>query len=85
MNTSVHSERTVMGEGFERLHSVVHEWTESGRIVGAVVLVRVAGELRYAEEPVSPIRRRANGWGSVRCSDGHRSPRPCPPLRHSPS
>lgn len=49
MSTSVDSERTLVGQGFERLHSVVHEWTESGRIVGAVVLVRVGGELRYAE------------------------------------
>jgi hypothetical protein len=38
MNTSADYERTVVGEGFERLHSVVHEWTESGRIVGAGVL-----------------------------------------------
>lgn len=49
MNNSADPERTVVGEGFERLHSVVREWTESGRIVGAVVLVRAGGELRYAE------------------------------------
>lgn len=49
MNTSVESDRTVVDKGFERLHSAVHEWTESGRIVGAVVLVRAGGELRYAQ------------------------------------
>lgn len=49
MNTSTHSERTMVGQGFETLHSIVHEWTQSGRIVGAVVLVRAGGELRYAQ------------------------------------